>query len=159
MKHIYCISGFGADEKVFSKFDLHDNTFHFIHWNIPAGNETIGEYAENLAKQIHHDNPVLLGLSFGGMMCIEIAKIIPVQLVILISSIKSFHEMPYWMRLLGKLRLDKIFPLRPVKFLEPLENYNLGIETETEKLLVSSYRTNIDQRYADWAIDKILNWK
>jgi pimeloyl-ACP methyl ester carboxylesterase len=158
MKHIYCISGFGADDKLFSKFDLHDHRVHFIHWNIPAGNETIGEYAENLTHQIHHENPVLLGLSFGGMMCIEIAKIIPVQLVILISSIKSFHEMPYWMRLSGKLKLDKIFPMKSFKFFEPLENYNLGIETETEKMLVTAYRNNIDQRYTDWAIDKILNW-
>ena len=32
-------------------------------------------------------NPILIGLSFGGMMCIEIAKLIPVEKVILISSI------------------------------------------------------------------------
>lgn len=158
MKHIYCVSGFGADDKVFSKFDLHDHTVHFIRWNIPATNDTIRQYAENLAQQIHHDNPLLIGLSFGGMMCIEIAKIIPVERVILISSIKSFHEMPYWMRLSGKLKLDKIFPMRSFKFFEPLENYNLGVETETEKILVAGYRRNIDQRYTDWAIDKILNW-
>lgn len=67
--------------------------------------------------------------------------------------------MPYWMRLAGKLRLNRILPMRSFKLIEPWENYNLGVESASEKKLVSTYRQNIDQQYSDWAINTILNWK
>ena len=159
MKHIYCISGFGSDEKVFSKLTFTGYETHFIKWIIPVKNESISSYAKRLAEQIHHDKPVLIGLSFGGMMCIEIAKILPIQKIILISSIKSFHELPFWMRLSGKLKLDKVLPLKTFKLIEPLQDYNLGIETIDEKELVHLYRRKINQQYSNWAVNTILNWK
>lgn len=112
-----------------------------------------------MAKQIGHELPVLLGVSFGGIMCIEIARQIPTKVVIIISSIKNFHELPYWMRLAGKMRLNKILPMRSFKLIEPLENYNLGVESASEKKLVSDYRRNVNRQYSDWAINTILNWK
>jgi pimeloyl-ACP methyl ester carboxylesterase len=159
MKHIYCISGFGADERVFTELNFGNNKVHFIPWLIPEKKEIIASYAKRMSENIHHDNPVLVGLSFGGMMCIEIAKIIETQNVIIISSIKSFQEVPGWMRLSGKTQLNKIFPLRSFRLFEPIQNYNLGIENKTELQLVREYRKNIGQPYTNWAINQILNWK
>ena len=158
MKHIYCISGLGADERVFAKLVFPGYETHFISWLIPAKNENISSYANRLIKHIHHDNPILIGLSFGGIMCIEIAKLIPVEKIILISSIRSFNEIPLWMRIAGKLKLNKIFPMRSFKLIEPLENFNLGIETGEEKEMVQLYRKNINTQYSNWAIHNMLNW-
>ena len=159
MKHIYCISGFGADERVFSKINFQNNDVHFIQWIDPLKNESIEGYTKRMSEQIHHCNPILFGLSFGGIISIEIAKIIPVEKIIIISSIKTFHEMPIWMRLTGKLKLDKIFPLKTFRFIEPIENYNLGIENKDEFKLVEQYRNAISQQYTNWSIHQILNWK
>ncbi|HUS03209.1 MAG TPA: hypothetical protein VMY77_15830, partial [Chitinophagaceae bacterium] len=144
MKHIYCISGLGADERVFSKFRFPDHQVHFIKWITPQKNESIESYAKRLITQIQHDDPILIGLSFGGIMCIEIARQIKAGLIIIISSIKSSDEMPLWMRLSGKLKLNRLFPMRSFKFIEPLENYNLGVKTKAEKQMVHEYRKNID---------------
>jgi len=159
MKHIYCISGFGADERVFSKLDFGENEVHFIQWKIPEKNESLKRYTERLAGEIKHSDPILIGLSFGGMISIEIAKIISPSKIIQLSSIATVAEMPWYMKTAGKLKLDKIFPLKPSKILAPLENYNLGVKTDEEKKLVNEYRKNIDPYYTSWAIDKILNWK
>jgi pimeloyl-ACP methyl ester carboxylesterase len=159
MKHIYCISGFGADERVFEKLDFGENDVHFIPWKIPDENESIESYAKRMSAEIEHVNPVLIGLSFGGMMCIEIAKIVSVEKIILISSVATIHEMPLYMRLAAKIRLNKILPLHPYSFLEPIENYNLGVQTTEQKQLVREYRKNIDPGYTTWAIDRIINWK
>ncbi|MEP6582987.1 MAG: alpha/beta hydrolase [Ginsengibacter sp.] len=159
MSEIYCISGFGADEKVFSNLDFKDNKVHFIPWLLPEKKEKIFEYARRMAEKIHHTNPILCGLSFGGMMGIEIAKLISTQKVILISSIKSLHEIPLWMKLAGKVQLNKIFPLRSFRLIEPIQNYNLGIENKIELELVREYRKNIAQPYTNWAANEILNWK
>ena len=157
--HVYCISGFGADERVFSKLEIYNVEVHFIQWLIPLKKETLQNYAGRMAEQIHHDEPILIGLSFGGMMAIEIAKQIPLKAVVIISSIKSFLEMPSWMRIAGATGIYQILPLRSFKVIEPLENYNLGLETEEEKALVSSYRQNVHPDYTRWAIHIILTWR
>ena len=159
MKHIYLISGFGADERVFSKLDFGHNSVHFIQWKIPESQETIDKYAYRMSREIMHPNPILIGLSFGGMMAIEIAKLIPVEKVILISSIRDRYELPLFMKLTAWLHLNQIIPMRPYKILEPIENYNLGVETKEEKELVKEYRQKIDRRYTDFAINEIVNWK
>ncbi len=159
MSHIYCISGFGADERVFSKLDFTGHTMHFIPWLIPGKKENLTAYASRMSENIHHANPILIGLSFGGIMSIEIAKTTAIDKIILISSAKTFHEIPLWMRLLGKFKLDKIFPLKSFSLIEPLENYNLGIENEEELKLVREYRKNIGQQYTNWATHQIINWK
>ncbi len=159
MKHIYLISGFGADERVFANIDFGEYEKHFIPWKIPEKNETIEAYAARMKNEIHHPNPVLVGLSFGGMISIEIAKIIPLEKIIMFSSIKTFHEKPLYMRLTGKFNINKLIPLRPYSFLERIENYNLGVETIEEKMLLKEYRKNINQQYTTWAINQIVNWK
>ncbi|CAN5265910.1 hypothetical protein BH20BAC1_BH20BAC1_23940 [soil metagenome] len=159
MSHIYCISGFGADERIFSKLDFGKHEVHYVPWLLPEKTENIRDYARRTTKAIAHPLPILLGVSFGGMMCIEIAKSLPVQKVVLISSIKTAKEIPTWMKIAGKLQLQKIFPLRSFKLFEPVQNYNLGIETKEELKLVRHYRQNVSQQYTDWAVNEILNWK
>lgn len=159
MKYIYCISGFGADERVFSRLDFGQNEVHFIPWLVPLNKESIEAYARRMSESITHENPILVGLSFGGIMSIEIAKFIKSAKVILISSVKSFHEMPFWMRLAGKSKLNQFLPIRSYKILEPVQNYNLGIENKEELQLVRQYRKTIGKKYTDWAIHKIVNWK
>ena len=99
MHHVYCISGLGADERIFCRLQVPDSTFHFIRWEQPRVSESIDNYAARLCKQIQHDQPILMGVSFGGMMAIEMAKVLSVEKVVLISSIKSFTELPRWMKI------------------------------------------------------------
>ncbi|MEO8960472.1 MAG: alpha/beta hydrolase [Ginsengibacter sp.] len=159
MKHIYCISGFAADERVFAHLNFGENSIHFIPWKIPQYEESIESYAHRMCEDILHPNPVLLGLSFGGMMSIEIAKEIPVAKIILISSVSTLRELPLYMKIAGKLRLNHLVPLRPYSFLEPWENYTLGAHTPEEKQLVREYRQHLNLQYSDWAIEQVLNWK
>jgi pimeloyl-ACP methyl ester carboxylesterase len=159
MKHIYCISGLGADERVFSKFQFPQHEIHFIKWIIPETKESIEHYAKRLTEQIHYENPILIGLSFGGIMCTEICRIIKVEFIIIISSIKFYSEMPLWMRLSGRLKLNRLFPMKSFRLIEPIENYNLGVSSKDEIAMVNDYRKNINSVYSNWAIDVILNWK
>ena len=112
-----------------------------------------------MCQSISDENPLLMGLSFGGMMAIEMAKIIPVKKLVLISTVKNRNELPRWIKCCGYLKLNKIFPLKSYKIFEPIQNYNLGVATEEEKIMVRNFRKNVQQVYLDWAINEILNWK
>ena len=159
MKTIYCISGLGADERAFSRLVIDGYKITCLPWLTPLPKETIIDYAKRMGENIKEENPVLMGLSFGGMMCIEIAKHMQVEKVILISSIKSVKELPGWMKAAGMLRLNRIFPMRSSKFTEAIQNRNLGISSPEEIELVRSYRRNTPQKYMDWAINEVLNWR
>lgn len=130
-----------------------------LKWKIPLKQETLQQYAQRMLAEIKEEKPVLMGLSFGGMMSIEIAKLVEVEKVIIISSIKSYSELPGWMRFVGKLRLDKIVPLKSFKIMEPVQNYKLGVTNEEERKMAIEYRRNADSKYTNWAIHQVLNWK
>lgn len=165
MQHVYCISGLGADERIFCKLQVPGSTFHFVRWIQPEPAENIDAYANRLREQIVHDHPVLLGVSFGGMMAIELAKILAVDKVILISSIKSFNELPAWMKICGRYKFDKLLPskplhtIRPLKALRPVQNYFLGAETKEEKAIANHFRDHVDPTYLRWSINQVLNWR
>lgn len=159
MKSIYCISGLGADERAFAALHITGHKFVHLPWVLPDKKESIADYAKRMSEKITDENPILMGLSFGGMMCIEIAKLIAVEKVIIISSIKSRAELPTWMRTAGKIKLNKLLPLRPFKILEPYQNKRLGVKTKEEKHMVRHFRKNTPQIYTNWAINQILNWK
>jgi pimeloyl-ACP methyl ester carboxylesterase len=112
-----------------------------------------------MSAQITEKDAVLLGVSFGGMMGIEIARQIALKKLIIVSSIKSMDEMPRWMRAAGKLKLNKIIPVRSFKITERLDNNRLGATNEEEREMARAYRRSADSVYMEWAIDQILNWK
>lgn len=160
MTTIYCISGLGATAKAFSKLKIDGHRLQVIEWLQPLHNETIEAYAARMAAAIKEDNPILLGLSFGGMMCIEMAKHIPVKKIILVSSIKTKYELPFWMKAVAKTGLHKISPLKTnSRLTRPVQNFFLGTHTAEDKEVAIQFRRNADVVYVRWAIDKVLNWQ
>jgi pimeloyl-ACP methyl ester carboxylesterase len=159
LKNIYCISGLGADEKAFMRINIKGYELKHLKWLSPEKNETIAAYALRMAEQIPEKNPILLGLSFGGMIAIEIAKRIPVEKVILLSAVKTFHEIPRWMRWSGALRLHRIIPIKKTKLTEKADDRRMGIRTAEEKSFVEHYRRNVDWNHVNWAVNCILTWR
>jgi len=159
MKTIYCISGLGADERAFSRLQIHGYKLQYLPWLQPLKNETIEHYAKRMSEGITEENPILMGLSFGGMMSIEISKLIGVDKIIIISSIKSSAELPSWMRRSGKLRINKFFSMRSYRMLEPIQNRFLGVSTADEIAMVRNYRQKAHIVYTNWAVNEAINWR
>lgn len=168
MKHVYCISGLGADERIFSKIAWPEGIcVHYLHWLTPQHpQEPMEHYARRMSAAITEPNPILMGASFGGIMSIEISRLIPVQKIVLLSSITSYRELPWWMRTCGKLKLDAVLPRKgnfrkrlPLHLFHPVQNFFLGAESEEAKKLAAEFRDKVDAAYLKWSIHQILNWK
>ena len=158
---LYCIPGFGVDDKIFGKLTL-NASLHFINWLDPFPKETLQAYALRMAASIDDEAPVILGISFCGMIALEIAKLRPVKQIILISSVKSRSELPAQLRTIGMLRLNKIFPVKKVQQSDrfyKVANRRLGAVTQEEKDFANAYRRSADLNYVNWSFDKILNWQ
>ena len=158
-KVIYCISGLGADEKVFNNLELNGHELKHIPWLRPTKKETIVEYASRMRQQIRESPAILLGVSFGGMIGIEIAKQIQIEKLIIVSSIKNAKELPSWMRYVGQLQLNKFLPTRSYKIIEKIDNDRLGVSNDEERKMVQAYRKAADRVYMNWAVNEVVNWK
>jgi pimeloyl-ACP methyl ester carboxylesterase len=158
-KHIYLFSGLGADERIFQKLDFSGYFVSFIRWEVPMKKESIEHYAARLINQITTDRPILIGLSFGGLIAIEIAKQIETEKVILISSARTKKEIPTFYRLGGKLRLQKLLPLQLLKGKNLFSDWVFRDASDSEKQLLKSIFSDTNSTFLKWAIDKAVSWK
>lgn len=158
MNKIYIFSGLGVDKRVFDNIDFSGLNIAFVDWIDPLKNETFESYAKRISKDFE-SNSILIGLSFGGMLAVEVYKIIPVKKVILIASAKNKNELPKWFLLAGKLKLNRIVPSSLLKTTNFITNWLFGAATSAEKLLLKNIIKETDPTFLKWAINQIVNWK
>ncbi len=158
MKDLFLLSGLGADKRVFDFLDFGDCTIHHIQWISPLTSETISEYANRLCQQIHSTMPILVGVSFGGIMAMEIGKIITTEKIILISSARTKKDIPFYFKISGKLKLHRTMPSSFMANNNPVTSWFFGAKTETEKKLLIAILHDTDLGFLNWAIDKIVRW-
>jgi esterase/lipase len=158
---IHFISGLGADKRVFANLKINHPFQNHIVWEIPFKNETIKAYCQRLLAQIDQSSEIILiGVSFGGIIAQEIAKIIPVKKIIVISSIKNEKEKSWTLRLAGKIKLNKVIPFAISKFLNKLTaDYYFGTKSKEESRLLQKIIDDTNPVFSGWAIDQILKWE
>jgi len=158
MKELFLISGLGADKRVFNYLNLSGYNANHIQWIDPHPKESIESYAKRLSTQVNKPNPVLVGISFGGMIAIEIAKQIETEKVIIISSAKSKSDVPSGY-LTRTLKLHTLIPSRFLKKPNELLFWFFGVESVKEKIMLQSIIMDTDENFLKWAIDKIVTWE
>ena len=86
--HVYFMPGMAASSAIFEHIILPNDIFeiHLMEWILPNLNEPLLDYAKRVATQIKHQNIVLIGVSFGGVLVQEIATFITVKKLIIIFS-------------------------------------------------------------------------
>lgn len=152
---LYGISGLGADERVYERLSFNCE-FQFVNWIIPHKNEPLKEYAKRLSLIIDTSEEFgLIGVSFGGLIAIEIAKVLNPKLVILISSIEMSSEMNYLYRSFGKSKISLLFPVQFFDLPRGFAKYLFG----TKSPLLNEILDDTDLRFTKWAINQLLNWK
>jgi pimeloyl-ACP methyl ester carboxylesterase len=159
MREIYLLSGLGADKRVFDFVDLSGFKLNHVDWIDPTDNESIESYAKRLLVQIRTKRPTIIGVSFGGMLTVEIAKQIETEKVILISSAKTRFDIPFYFRIIGQLGLNKLVPSRIFKTVNSLTYWFFGTTKKKEKELLKAIIKETDRKFLSWAIDKIVNWR
>jgi pimeloyl-ACP methyl ester carboxylesterase len=156
---IYIFSGLGADERVFQRLDFSGYEVTFIKWIRPEKNETIEGYSVRIREQIQHSKPILIGLSFGGMIALEVAKLIETEKIVLISSAKTKAEIPWYYRHAGGLGIHKLLPSRLLKNSNFITHWFFGAQSTFDKNLLRQILHETDPVFLKWAIDKIVGWE
>jgi pimeloyl-ACP methyl ester carboxylesterase len=161
-KHIYLISGMGADERIFKHLRFPDGYIaHFLEWLPTIPGESFTDYAARMSTGIEHEHVTLLGVSFGGMLCMEIARQLNVEKVVLISSLKNTQEKPSYFRWVKKMGLLKLLgvPDSIVKHRKYFVKPFLMAESKEERDILNDYMQKTSFDYLRWAIPVVIDWK
>ncbi len=159
--HVYFMPGMAASPKIFEHIKLPENQFrmHFLEWAIPVDNEGFEDYALRMNEKITHNNVVLVGVSFGGVLVQQMDKTINARKLIIVSSVKSMFELPKRMILAKTTCAYKILPTQLASKIDVFEKYAFG-KTITKRLeLYKKYLSVNDPKYLSWAIKHMVCWE
>lgn len=151
--------GLAASSSIFERIALPD-AFEIIllEWEIPIENESLKDYAKRISLKINKKNPVLVGVSFGGILVQEIAEFITVRKVIIISSVKSNLEFPLRLKLAKTTKAYKLIPTNLILNVENLAKFSFGDKVNQRLKLYEKFLSVRDKNYLDWAIEQVILW-
>jgi hypothetical protein len=157
---VYFMPGLAASVAIFERIKLPESEFEmfFLEWEIPLKKESLQDYAKRMTKKIKHDNPVLIGVSFGGILVQEMSRFITIHKIIIISSVKSNLEFPKRMLIAKSTKAYKLIPLRLVQNIETLAKFSFGKKVNERLKLYEKFLSVRDKRYLDWAVEQVILW-
>lgn len=158
MQKIYCLSGLGADERVFRKLQIDNCELVHIAWLPFEPSDTLESYAARLAAVIKDKAPIVLGMSFGGMLATEIAKLLPVKKTFLISSAKTKNELPHYNGFLRGLITAQLIPASIFQWPNPAIYYLFGAGTGEEKAMLKDVLKHTNGKLVTWALKVMMQW-
>jgi len=160
IRTIYFVSGLGADERIFQWLRYDGYRPKHIQWITPEKGESIEGYALRLSEQIDDENPIVVGLSFGGMIAVELAKQLKTEKIILLSSVKQRSEVPFYFKLFRAFPLHRIFPFKTLLWgFYWLAYWLFSPEGRDQKDLLKTVLIETDPHFLKWALHKVVIWK
>lgn len=153
---LYAISGLGADERVFKYLKLEHELIP-IPWLTPEISEPIEVYAKRMADKINTEEEFgMLGVSFGGLVAVEMSKILKPKVTILISSAETKEGLRGVYKLMGKTSLATLVPSKLFDMPRGIAKFLFGTE-KTE--LLNNILDDTDNNFTKWAVNELINWR
>ena len=159
---IYLVPGLAAGPEIFENLNLPEDKYklHYLEWKTPlALEETTVNYAMRMSEEVKEQNPILIGVSFGGIMVQEMSKFLDVKKIIIISSVKHHEELPKRFQMAKFTKAYNLFPTRVVSNFEDYAQYFLGKSLKKRAKLYKKYLSVRNQLYLNWSIRNVIKWK
>lgn len=159
MNKIFLIPGLGADSRVYKNIYLNGYEVVPVDWVEPGETDTLQSYSQRLILQYNIiPNSIVIGNSMGGMIAVEIAKAIPLEKVILISSIDSVTEAPRYFRFFKSFPIYKLIPASVFTSMTFLIEPMFGKMKKQDKALFRDMLAKSSPTFIKWAMSAILSW-
>lgn len=156
---IYAIPGLGTTEKLYINTIIRDVEIVVLNWPLPEKKDTMKTYARKFLSQIDTEKPFcLLGVSFGGMLCTELSKIISPQKIFLISTSKSRKELPWFIRLMKYMPIHKFLNEKYHRKMAYHGRWIIGFGSAYIPEFLGMVNS-MNKNYFKYCINIIVSWK
>lgn len=157
-KTVYLFSGIGADSSIFMNLKLPGYHKVYITWIPALPNESLTQYAGRIKSQITVEHPYIIGLSFGGIMAVEVSKQIRVEKMVLISSVRTKNELNRRQFFFMKMGLYRIIPGSLIKRTNFVTYRYFGARSPEDKKALTKLLLDTDVTFFRWALRGIAYW-
>jgi len=157
---VYFMPGLAASSSIFERIKLDETIFetHLLEWEIPNPKESLSDYAFRISQNIKDENPILIGVSFGGILVQEISKHVKARKIIIISSVRSNLEFPRRMKIGKKTKVYKLIPMKLILNVEKLAKFSFGEKVNKRIQLYEKFLAVRDLGYLQWAVENVIRW-
>ena len=157
---VYLLPGQGGDERLFQNIEIIGCETKVIILETPLKGESLPDYAKRLSAQIDTTCPFsLVGVSFGGMIAVEMANFLDPKKVIIISSAKTKDELPYKYKVVKHLRLYKLLNGRILKKMANIVRPIIEPDSKQDHDIFSAMINDRDPDYLKRAVQCVLTWE
>ena len=154
--------GLGLSSAIFQKLELTDYELIFLEWMAPKFNETIESYSQRLIADTdltNYNSVSILGHSMGGIIAQEIAQIISIDHLFLVSTIMNAIEKPKKFHLIKRmpnflLKKSKWF----IRWSFPFWAIKHGYTSKTLRNIFKQSVFSLPPYYFYWSMVQILSW-
>lgn len=158
---IYFVPGLAASKEIFKNIRLPEEQYgvFILEWLIPEKDELLETYARRMAALVTEPNAVLVGVSFGGVMAQEMSAFLSLKKLIIISSVKTRHELPKRLKFARKTGAYKLVPTSWALSVKDLTKFAIGPRSRKRLNLYQEYLSVRDKWYLDWSIKQMVCWE
>jgi pimeloyl-ACP methyl ester carboxylesterase len=155
----YLIPGMGADHRLFTHFDLKYGQMHYLNWIHHGKSKNLMEYAHLMAERIKTENNVLVGSSMGGMVAVEMSKIVNPLATVLVSAPVGRHEFPQILKTFDAIRLHKALTPKQIPLISGLADLFMGFKTPEQRALFYDMLKGNGTDFLHFSVGAVLGWK
>lgn len=155
----YLIPGMGADKRLFQHFQLPNGRIHHLDWIHHGESRNLSEYAQLMAERITTDNNIIVGSSMGGMVTVEIAKLIKPKGAVLVSAPTGRHEFPQILKNLNALRLHRALTPKQVLRISKLADLFMGFKTPEQRAMFYDMLRGNGADFLHFSVGAVLEWQ
>lgn len=156
MSKIFVLGGLGLDNAIISDISLRGKELTFIDWERPALSDTLSSYTSKLISKYRiDDNSIIIGVSFGGLIALEMSKTILLKKIVIVSGFIDYKELPCFFRIAIKLRLYLLFPPSILKHFSSALNYFFSVTDAADSKVLMDVIRKTDPVFLNWALKHI----
>jgi hypothetical protein len=155
------IPGLGADRRMYApQLKVFPEAVVLEHLPAKRG-ESIADYAQRFVPRIDTTTPfVVVGSSLGGIISMELSRLIQPEKIILLASVKNRKEMPHFIRSMRYLKLHKPIKGGLYKRAHRLLVHRLSNRGEAEMAgVITEMLMDTPSEFFEWAIDAVIHWQ
>lgn len=158
---IYLIPGLANDKRIFRNLARELGEYNLVYLeHLPhlSHEETISQYAIRLIQryQSFEVDSVIIGLSLGGLIAIEMSKILNFRKVILLSTVKHKNELPLIIKFASKLKI--YLPPSLIKSTIKTISILFNVTNRTGAEYLSKIIKDSEEQHMVWAQKAVISW-
>lgn len=157
---VYFVPGMAAGSEIFRNIRFPEDQYQIqvLEWLIPNKKESLKDYAHRMALRVKEPDSILIGVSFGGVVVQEMSQFLKLKKLIIISSVKTRHELPRRMKMAALTKAYKLIPTSLVLSVEDLTKFSVGPRSKKRLSIYQQYLHVRDKYYLKWALEKMVTW-